>query len=125
MAFYIPCPTSPLFDRIMLPDVISCTQGWFLVFNFNLTPITIVSKYITAYDEFNSFLEEAHPAIVRAICSTNRPFFMSVFDRATNNKILEFERLMKCCSPILFPSSRATIIVRDRRAQILGFVKHA
>ena len=69
--------------------------------------------------------EEAHPAIVRAICSTNRPFFMSVFDKATNNKILEFERLMKCCSPIFFPWSRTTIIVRDRRAEILGFVKHA
>jgi hypothetical protein len=81
--------------------------------------------YILYAYQINSFLEDAQPAIVRAICSTNRPFFMSVFDKTSKNKILEFERLMKCCSPILFPSSRATIVVRDRRAQILGFVKHA
>ncbi len=85
----------------------------------------VLIDYEKLYDKFNLFLEEAQPAIVRAICSTNRPFFMSVFDKTSNNKILEFERLMKCCSPILFPSSRATIVVRDRRAQILGFVKHA
>jgi hypothetical protein len=87
--------------------------------------IGILSIYILYAYKINSFLEDAQPAIVRAICSTNRPFFMSVFDKTSKNKILEFERLMKCCSPILFPSSRATIVVRDRRAQILGFVKHA
>lgn len=70
-------------------------------------------------------LEDAQPVIVRAICSTNRPFFMSVTDKVSNNKILVFERLMKCCSPIFFPWSRATVVVRDKRAQILGFVKHA
>lgn len=87
------------------------------------------NKYIVDDENSKPILrlseEESQPVIVRALCSSNRPYFMSVVDCSTKDKIFELERIMRCCSPIFCPWSRSMIIIRDKREKILGYVKHA